>query len=283
LTGRVLNHLDFGGYMMWARDRPVFIDGRLEVVGEEFYDFYRSALDSPERLESTVASYGIEWFVFPYRARPKLVESLSRDRRWRLAYVDHLAVAFVREGPGAAALVDRTVRELSSAATVPDLADVPGLGAAGRPSAAAGWLAGLVHRIEFPTEPFYLGLFHLYRGEPAAAATRFADAVRASDGRWYETYHNLGGALYRLGALEPARRCYEIVLDEEPDQRTAAQRIAEIDRRLGRRRDCRGVRRGFLTAPIPAIDYSQGAAPPGAPRSLHADGPARIERGVVGS
>src|SRR5207249_323309 len=31
LHGPVLNHLNFGGYLMWARPDPVFIDGRLEV------------------------------------------------------------------------------------------------------------------------------------------------------------------------------------------------------------------------------------------------------------
>src|SRR5262249_30038842 len=51
LRGPMLNHLNFGGYLMWARAEPVFIDGRLEVVGEKFYEEYRQALASADGLE----------------------------------------------------------------------------------------------------------------------------------------------------------------------------------------------------------------------------------------
>jgi hypothetical protein len=236
LTGRVLNHLDFGGYLGWAREQPVFVDGRLEVMGEAFFERYQAALASPDAMEPVVAEHGIEWVTFPYRGKPELLAALGSDPRWRLAYVDSLAVAFVRDGPGAAALVDPTVRALPAHPAPPDLSGLPGFGDVPRPSAAARWIAGLVRRIDFPHEPFHLGLFHLYRGEPAAAASRLAEAVRRSDGFFYETYNNLGGALYRLGAFDTARRCYEIVLDDAPDQRVAAERIAEIDARRGTRR-----------------------------------------------
>ncbi len=231
LDGRVLNHLNFGGYLIWSRGQPVFIDGRLEVIGEEFFDVYRGILADAGALESAVALYDIRWSVFPYGVAPRLLARLSADPRWTLAYVDPLAVVFVRTGTLAPERIDPGARaELGPAATL-DLRSVPQLGADPGRGALARWLSGLVRRERFPSEPFYLGLFHYWRGDAARAAPRFAEAIRDSDGAYFETFLNLGSALYRLGRLDEARDCYRVVLERRPGNRVARQRLAEIERR----------------------------------------------------
>jgi tetratricopeptide (TPR) repeat protein len=104
----------------------------------------------------------------------------------------------------------------------------------GRPrrGKAVHWLSGLVRRERFPTEPFYLGLFHYWRGETEAATSLFAEAIRASDGAYFEIYQNLGSALYRLGRYTDAAECYRIVLEDRPSYPVARQRLADIERRL---------------------------------------------------
>ena len=62
----------------------------------------------------------------------------------------------------------------------------------------------------------------------------FAEAIRESDGAYYETYLNLGSALYRIGRLAEARDCYRVVLDDEPGNDLAQERVDEIDRKLAR-------------------------------------------------
>jgi tetratricopeptide (TPR) repeat protein len=233
IAGPMLNYLSFGGTLMWTLPDPVFIDGRLEVVGEEFYEYYREIFDSPAALEAAVARWGIRWIVFPYAERPALLDALSRDPRWRLAHVDPLAVIFVRAHPGVEHLVGDTVRaELGSPAAPVSLSELPGLGAARRVGPARRFLEGLVRRERFPADELALGLFHYFRGDPARAAPRFAAGIRASGGAYYELYANLAAALYRQDRLAEAAACYRIVLQDDPANARAHSRLAEIDRRL---------------------------------------------------
>ncbi len=227
--GRVLNHLNFGGYLMWALSEPVFIDGRLEVMGEEFFAGYRRILAVRPELERTVARYGIGWTVFPYKIAPRMLRERSDDPAWRLAHVDSLSAVFVREGPAAASLVDETVSRRPS---VLEFDALPGLGGPPRVSRWRWWLGGLAVRREFPTDAFQLGLFHLYRGAYDSAAAYFGEAVRRSDGRFLEVYNNLGATLFRMNRWAQARACYRVVLDEDPHHPIARRRMGEIEERL---------------------------------------------------
>jgi tetratricopeptide (TPR) repeat protein len=231
IRGPVLNHLDFGGWLMWAQPEPVFIDGRLEVMGEAFYAEYRRVLASGEALEARAARDGIRWIVFPYAGNPDLLRRLGSNTRWRLAYVDHLAAIFVREGPGAGALVDPELpRRLAPAGVAGGVRSLPGLGGPPRAGRAVRWIRGLARREIFPTEEMNLGLFSLYRGDLGAAEARFSAAVSESGGAYYEAYHNLGAVLFRLRRLPEARDCYAVVLEDDPDNGVALRRLAEIHR-----------------------------------------------------
>lgn len=234
LTGRVLNQLGFGGYLMWARPEAVFIDGRLEVVGERFYEQYRRILDSQRELEAAVAHYGIEWIVFPYKTGRRLLGRLSRDPHWRLAYVDHLATIFVRVGTAAENALDATAAAALAPPAAWRIETLAGLGGGPRHAGLRRWWAGVVRPERFPSSSFGLGLFHYLRGDPARAAAFFAQSIAESDGAYYESYIDLGSALFRLERYEDARACYRVALGERPDNDLALRRLAEIDERLGR-------------------------------------------------
>jgi tetratricopeptide (TPR) repeat protein len=228
LRAPMLNHLNFGGYLGWKLREPVFIDGRLEVVGESFFRRYRDALGSEEALEATVDRYGIGWLVFPHATSPRLLDRVSNDPRWRLAHVDAVSATFVREGPTAAAAVDVTSLREPSRVTIEQVRTLPGLGE--RPRSSALWraLAGLRRKQVFPSEDHARGLFHFYRGELEAAGTRFASAIRECDGAYFELYANLAAVLVRQGHADVARRCYEIVLDDDPGNAIALRKLSEL-------------------------------------------------------
>jgi hypothetical protein len=231
---RVLNHLNFGGYFMWALDAPVFIDGRLEVMGERFYAEYLGVLGEAGAMERAVARHGIGWLVFPHVTNPKLLARVSADARWRLAYVDALAAVFVRAGPDAERYVDASARAVEAGGGAdPSWAEavrtLPGVAATPRRSRLSRWLDGLVRPQEFPTANAYIGLFHYFRGELDAAGTRLVAAVRESGGAYYEIYNNLASALMRKQRIDEARACSLVVLEDSPKNKLSLERLAVID------------------------------------------------------
>jgi tetratricopeptide (TPR) repeat protein len=225
LRGPVLNHLNFGGTLMWALPQPVFIDGRLEVVGEDFYEKYRRLFDSEEALEEAVGRYDLRWVVFPYATNPAALSRLSRDQRWTLAYVDGLSVIFVRRDSGLP--VDPALP--SRIAEVPGRQNVrflPGLGGPPIRGRLGRWLEGLLRRENYPSEDFGLGLFHFYRGELLQAERRFSEAIRKSGGAYFEMYADLAAALYRQGRIQEGRACDRVVLEADPGNRLALERLS---------------------------------------------------------
>jgi hypothetical protein len=224
LRGPVLNHLNFGGWLMWTLPDPIFIDGRLEVVGEEFFDYYHRILVSPEQLESCVSRYGIRWTIFPY-VMASLLARLSQDNRWSLVWADRIAAVFVRKGRSQSdALPVRTpVRRRAL------LRRLPGLGGP-RPGKLRRWLEGLTRRARFPDEDYNMGLFHVARGEPGLAAERFARTIATTNGAYYEMYNNLGAVLSDMKRYDEAAACYRIVLEDAPKTPTARRGLEAIQR-----------------------------------------------------
>jgi hypothetical protein len=225
MRGPMLNHLNLGGYLMWAQPEPVFIDGRLEVVGEKFYDDYRNILSSAESLDLAARRYGFRYVILPYAVAPRLLGQLSTDPFWKLAYVDPLAVIFVRKDAPTGG-EDAASVEQQAPPTTSELSALPGLGPVPRRSAILRWLSGCIAQTEFPTEDYNLGLFHYFRREYPQAEARFRTAIQHGGEDYYEIYLNLGSALYQQKKYDEAARCYKVVLQEDPRNKVARSRLA---------------------------------------------------------
>ena len=227
LPGPVFNHLNLGGYLIWALPQKVFIDGRLEVVGEEFYNSYRELFASPDNLEHAAVKYGFQWIILPYTTEPLLMQQISADPRWRLAYVDPLAVIFVREGPDAKRWVDRSTVERSAPAA-PDLSALSGLGGPERASPLVRWLSGLIASPSYPLQEKNLGIFYYFRDEFARAEAWFRAGLKGRGERYYELYLDLGSTLFREKKYDEAAACYEVVLQDDPENPIALERLAGL-------------------------------------------------------
>jgi hypothetical protein len=226
-AGRMLNYLNFGGYLMFAQASPVFIDARLEVMGEEFFSEYFAIKSSPEAFDRLVARHAIDYVIYPHVTNPRLTNRLSADSAWCLTYFDHLAAVFVRNRPGVERLIDASVANLGlhSPEIIP-LDTLPGLYGAPRLRGARRWLEGCVYRQHYPSDAYQRALFHLSRSDLPQAVAALTQAISRTEGAYFELYRSLGAALQSINQVEAARQCFEIVVEEAPHDRLAAAALA---------------------------------------------------------
>jgi hypothetical protein len=96
LKGRVLNHYNYGGFLIGA-GVPTYIDGRGELYGGEFIKRYADAVNlrAEEPFERLLERERIDWTLLP-KDQPAN-QLLMQLPGWRRAYGDDTAVIFVRD------------------------------------------------------------------------------------------------------------------------------------------------------------------------------------------
>jgi len=96
LEGRILNSLGTGGWLSWRITQPVFIDGRLEVIGEDLYSELMSSWNNG--LQSLIRKYQPSIILYNYQKYYPWTLQLARMPEWRLVYLDGLFAIFIKEG-----------------------------------------------------------------------------------------------------------------------------------------------------------------------------------------
>ncbi len=224
LNSPMINDLAFGGYLMWALDQKVFIDGRLEVAGEKFFVYAEESLLNQDRLDMTAKRFGADWVIFNYPLRLNLLKRMSQDKRWRLAYFDHLSAVFVRNEKKMFKYIDN----LSFA--VPEGEEsfkLPGIDGE-RESAVRQWVSGFYRKQSYPSESCFKGLFHYMRGENSLSEWYFKKAVIESRGYYHEIYRNLAVVLFDQRKYAEALSCAEIALKANPGDKGLERMINKI-------------------------------------------------------
>jgi hypothetical protein len=95
VSGPVLNSEAFGGYLAFS-GVPVFIDGRVELYGNDFLAIYLAAeRGDAVRLAGLLDRYHIAWTLL--QTGSPIVAALDRLPGWRRVYADDRALVAVRE------------------------------------------------------------------------------------------------------------------------------------------------------------------------------------------
>jgi hypothetical protein len=127
LHGRLLNHFDWGGYLIGNLPGvPVAIDGRTQVYGEETLRQYRDMVWLRPGWRGFLERTDPEVVLWPRRAAfTRILEMLPE---WRRVYRDEVATVFVRRGRSDGEDVDRAGRAEADHVRQPDLGalDLPG-------------------------------------------------------------------------------------------------------------------------------------------------------------
>lgn len=97
--GGIFNDYNFGNYLIFAGKAP-FVDGRIDIYGDDFMRRYMAALDGDgDALAGLVRRYHLRWALLaPDRPAAAL---LRHAAGWRQLYADASALVFVNEfAPG---------------------------------------------------------------------------------------------------------------------------------------------------------------------------------------
>jgi len=93
LTGPVFNSEAYGGFLIFS-GVPVFIDGRIEMYGNDFLAAYIAAEQGEAAsLAALFARYRIAWALL--QSQSPAAAALDRMPGWRRAYADGQAIIFV--------------------------------------------------------------------------------------------------------------------------------------------------------------------------------------------
>lgn len=230
VQGRILNHLNYGGYLMWQTPAPVFIDGRLEVMGESFYEEYLAAGENQELL-ALLDRHQADVVIFPYLVANSWLQQIKTAPQWRLVYTDAQAAIYLRNGTNA----DIPAQPFPEATPAGRPIPVPGemrqaVLRAPRSRGLGPWLAGFWQPQSFPQEALNRGILYYYLDQRGAAEAFYLDAMQESQGRYFEVYSNLGAVYMKEGRYDEAAFCYQTVLADRPGNELARERLIELGR-----------------------------------------------------
>ncbi|MBN1295336.1 tetratricopeptide repeat protein [bacterium] len=256
LDGRILNELRYGGYLAWQWQRPVFIDGRLEVMEHAFFQEYELArrFQSPWSL---VTRWHPDIAVFGYRSTPGWFDQFYAAREWRLIHWDPEAVVFARDG-----IADR-LPEITPETLAESLPEAAVHLQMGRPLSATSQSAEAQARVlpqalkeHFPLRGFrrFILIFTgipaadpetigraqilLRMGRPDLAEPFFLQALVQCRGYHPNIWRDLGRLYLARQDLTAARICIDAVLSVRPEDDDA---LLMRDRLLLMQRDTRST------------------------------------------
>jgi len=224
IDGPIFSTMLEGGYLL-AHDYKVFIDGRLEVYGEDRLARFLRVQEDPAAWAEAVREYGLRAAVLDHQG--SLARRLLTAREWSLVHFDEVAAVFVRGDLPDAEPAIRTQEQFEKA--VERLrARLP------RPPAPAtgSWLS----RVRSPAPFLRVADFLLAAGRPELAEPFARDALAV----WPET----DGAHAILASVRDAQRDlagaareYEAALRISPGNIVNRRQLALVLYRAGRRQE----------------------------------------------
>jgi hypothetical protein len=92
--GRIFNHYDWGGYLIWKLrpSTPVFIDGRADLYGEQLFHDFADTYQLKDGWQQILQQWHIETVLVP--SDSVLATGLRANHAWNITYHDSQATIF---------------------------------------------------------------------------------------------------------------------------------------------------------------------------------------------
>lgn len=228
LNGRLVNNLSFGGWLDWKGSQPAFIDGRLEVMENSFYENYILSFRE-NGLAALLIQYQPQLILADYNSAPSWIEQLRSIPNWRLIFLDECSAVYAhgdyaKDLPSLdfnALLTGRNIPRETDGAAVQDLERF-------KPNRLKTWLEGFYLPQNYSLGHSSLGLFCLRAGETQAARDLFVEGLRRSGGGYEEIYFNVGIAYLRLRQMHLGKAFLQQSLELNPKNPATLQMLGQL-------------------------------------------------------
>ncbi|MFZ1322378.1 MAG: hypothetical protein WAT71_12560 [Ignavibacteria bacterium] len=232
--GKIFNNLESGGWLEWKTGRKVYIDGRLEVIREDFYKEYLSTINNAA-LNSELNKYTPELIVNSI-LNFNWSNQLSNIKDYSLTYWDGISAVYKLQEPADSlssfnfktGLINVGIDTVNFSETEKDrlLRTV-------RIKDLRNWLSGFY---SFRKNPYYLipmGNFAFESGQFQTAEFLYLNYIKEGEGfinenLFKDIFLNLGSYYYNTNDLARAQYCLERYLDENPGEREIVNKLNEI-------------------------------------------------------
>jgi hypothetical protein len=91
-AGRIFNHYDWGGYLVWRLhpSTPVFIDGRADLYGEKLLDQFAEVYQFKGAWQRSLQDWNIDTVLVPVDSA--IATGLRNSPGWSVSYEDTQAI-----------------------------------------------------------------------------------------------------------------------------------------------------------------------------------------------
>jgi hypothetical protein len=225
LDGRMLNSLDCGGWVDWQAPQPSFIDGRLDVMGDDFYRDYTESYE-PGGLQPLLARYQPQLVLMDYNACGPWADQLKGSPDWRLIYLDTCSALYAAKDYAPQFQPVELYNLLPAfGISIFNNDEISAFVSQISPDRLGTWLGGFYKGQNYPLGLSGLGLFAMKYGQYWAAQALFLKGLQETGGGYGEIYFNLGIASLHLGNFSLGRLCLQDTLQLDPNNPEALRML----------------------------------------------------------
>jgi tetratricopeptide (TPR) repeat protein len=228
LNGRIINSLSLGGWLSWGLPQPVFIDGRLEVVGESLYNEVRNSWSGG--LGNLIRKYEPSLIIYNYGQYYPWTIQLSRMPGWRLIYLDGFTAIFAKNdyAEEIPVLDFSRITQQFNIGTYTDEQEKAILNLEPL-SGFSGWVQGFYKRPDYPVSDLSnMASFCLQMNNKQTALKLFVELLRRTNGGSRYVYYVLADIYRSQNEKEKAAICYKRILSFDPGNRIARLALESI-------------------------------------------------------
>jgi hypothetical protein len=238
LDGRIINQLGFGSWFVWKLPQPVFIDGRLEVMKEDFYGEYQSSFKQGG-LKMLIDKYGPQLIVFNYAFANNWIPQLKNISGWRVIYLDDNSIIYARNNYAeniSRMNVDDVLVKIGLDTNITEQ-EITEIFKTKPKTQVSNWLSGFYEKRKNFIGLMNLALYAIENDNLRVAEIIYLDIIKNANGRFNDyllnLYNNLGNIYFIRKDFNKALYCYHIYLKNFPDDEHLKEKVKYLESQTG--------------------------------------------------